>query len=841
MLRRNKAVDAPGVFHVHADDTGSAATSWTDTDVEPGTFYVYRVKARNAAGLSPESSYFNARTPAAPQPPAQPTGLTGTVVHDRVELTWDDPGDDSITGYQILRRNKAVDDPGVFRAHVDDTGSAATSWADTDVEPGTFYVYRAKARNAAGLSECSSFFNADTPAYPSPEKPTPEQGRQRRSADVPDAPLLMGTAVSPDGDVILSWRQDPPDASITGYRILRGASEDALAEIVPDTGSAKTTYTDTGPPAGQTLRYAVQARSAAGLSEPSNTLSVTTPAAESEGEDDEDLETAESSHDTLVSNLDETDGTNADETPTAGRLGDTDSSLCVTFTTGASVGFILTHLEMDLQATSAAVDLAPSVELGDCSRRGAVLYRFELPSGTAFTSGFQRYTFTTEHQGLLQPNTTYQLRVGSREGAATIRDTASDDQDSDFGWTIGDEYLLDVQNLETFTLIKNTLTEVPKFRLRGREVTADDENLYGEPASLDFPGSSRDYAQTRGVVSLGQPSLGELSGNDVGCRDLRSREDRQDCYGTAGDLWRLDVPANRYYRVEVVFGDSPGVDTGGMVSIRVLRPGDDGLSGLGNAVDHNREDGRSFVHVKTDWRRYYVNVDAKDVNPDNPRRRSDNHLSLEYEGPYTITVTDITGVVEVTDNVFHVRPTANFSTAKLLDSADLDKQVDYAQQFTTGDHPAGYRLDRVEVQFHLISDSTTGPPTIRIEQDDSNAPSSNTALCSGVTGPRGPIREHTRVRGGAVIRPSGTDGPLPGTHTFHFAGCITKANSKLHIVFSDLKRDSFQLETTGQDGQDDPTGEGWSIADGLNMRVGDSASWESDTRSLRIKLWAAPR
>ena len=106
-------------------------------------------------------------------PPETPTGLTGAVAHDQVALTWDDPGDDTITGYQVLRRNRAVDGPGVFHVHVDDTGSAATSYTDTTVAAETLYVYRVKARNAAGLSPRSSFFNANTPAARRPRQRRP--------------------------------------------------------------------------------------------------------------------------------------------------------------------------------------------------------------------------------------------------------------------------------------------------------------------------------------------------------------------------------------------------------------------------------------------------------------------------------------------------------------------------------------------------------------------------------------------------------------------------------------------------------------------------------------------
>ena len=103
--------------------------------------------------------------------PAKPTGLTGTITHASVSLTWDDPDDDSITGYQVLRRDRAVHETGEFAVLVDDTNSPATSYADTDVEAEGRYVYRVKARNAAGLSPQSSYFDANLPAAPAPSTP----------------------------------------------------------------------------------------------------------------------------------------------------------------------------------------------------------------------------------------------------------------------------------------------------------------------------------------------------------------------------------------------------------------------------------------------------------------------------------------------------------------------------------------------------------------------------------------------------------------------------------------------------------------------------------------------
>ena len=85
-------------------DTGTAATTYTDDTVAAGTTYTYRIRAINGAGTSERSRWFHIDTPAVPERPDKPTGLSATATHDAITLTWDDPGDDSITGYVILRR-----------------------------------------------------------------------------------------------------------------------------------------------------------------------------------------------------------------------------------------------------------------------------------------------------------------------------------------------------------------------------------------------------------------------------------------------------------------------------------------------------------------------------------------------------------------------------------------------------------------------------------------------------------------------------------------------------------------------------------------------------------------
>ena len=168
VLRRSPATQAKDEFTMVEDDTGSASASYTDTTVEPETRYFYRVKARNVHGLSERSGYVEATTPEEPVPtPATPARPTVTAItHDSVTISWTDPGDSSITGYQVLRRNRDTDAAGDFTVIEDDTATSDTGYTDSSVRPETPYVYRVKARNVHGLSDWSGFVRADTPAAP---------------------------------------------------------------------------------------------------------------------------------------------------------------------------------------------------------------------------------------------------------------------------------------------------------------------------------------------------------------------------------------------------------------------------------------------------------------------------------------------------------------------------------------------------------------------------------------------------------------------------------------------------------------------------------------------------
>ena len=166
ILRRVRENDVGGKFSVLVPDTRTAATTYTDDTVAASTTYTYRIKAINEHGVSERSRWFHIDIPAAPERPDKPRGLSATATHDSVTLTWDDPGDDTITGYVILRRNRQTTVSGQFSELVADTGSAATTYSDDTVAAETNYTYRIKATNEHGVSERSRWFHIDTPAAP---------------------------------------------------------------------------------------------------------------------------------------------------------------------------------------------------------------------------------------------------------------------------------------------------------------------------------------------------------------------------------------------------------------------------------------------------------------------------------------------------------------------------------------------------------------------------------------------------------------------------------------------------------------------------------------------------
>ena len=170
-----------------ADITDATDSTYTLVDADEGE--TIKVEVSFTDDADNEETLASAATAevaagAPTDPPGKPRNLTGTANSDgTVTLRWDAPNDDSVSGYQILRRRPREREKTLL-VHVNDTGSIATEYTDNDVTPDVLHAYRVKAINAVGLSGQSNFVSV-TPAQPAgPAQNSPATGR----------PTIGGTA-----------------------------------------------------------------------------------------------------------------------------------------------------------------------------------------------------------------------------------------------------------------------------------------------------------------------------------------------------------------------------------------------------------------------------------------------------------------------------------------------------------------------------------------------------------------------------------------------------------------------------------------------------------------------
>ncbi len=135
--------------------------------------------------------------------PAAPTGLTATAGNAQVTLTWDDPDDDSITGYEYQRKKGAGSAAWSAWAPLDGSDGDTTTHTFTNLDNDVVHRYRLRAVNAGGSGAHAA------------AKATPVGAKK---------PQL--TATAGDGQVTLSWNPQPGrgiTAWVYEYRIGSGA------------------------------------------------------------------------------------------------------------------------------------------------------------------------------------------------------------------------------------------------------------------------------------------------------------------------------------------------------------------------------------------------------------------------------------------------------------------------------------------------------------------------------------------------------------------------------------------------------------------------------------------
>ena len=252
---------------IHRSNTGTTATTFTDTGLEPVTRYQYQVAAINRVG----------RGQWAPLPPAlpaaalthadfagAPTNLTARAVGtSRIDLSWNAPrytGGVSIIGYRI----EASDDGGatwnIIRRN---TGNPQTELSDLNLRPATTRHYRVAAINLAGVGPWSNTARATT------------------DATVPGVPRRLNAEAVGTSQITLSWQAPSDDggARITGYRIEVSADGGrSWEDLVANTRTTATVYPHTGLAPASTRHYRVSAVNRVGVGNASRVAGSTTDA-----------------------------------------------------------------------------------------------------------------------------------------------------------------------------------------------------------------------------------------------------------------------------------------------------------------------------------------------------------------------------------------------------------------------------------------------------------------------------------------------------------------------------------------------------------------------------------
>jgi hypothetical protein len=244
---------------------------YTDSAVQAGLTYQYRVIAKNSVGYGAEfpmvtvQSMSDVASITTPVQPAAPTGLAAQLQFGpMVNLTWSDNADNE-TAFVVERS----DNGGAFVAFPD-LAADTISYLDTSVQPGHTYRYQVYAKNLAGGSALSNLVTVIIPAAPA--APT-------------NLVLTVQGALPPTGPRIRVVFRDNqnggnPETGFLLYRSENGGPFNLLATLPPRAGVGNIpAYFDYAVTAGSTYAYYAVTVNASSASAPSNTASATLPPA----------------------------------------------------------------------------------------------------------------------------------------------------------------------------------------------------------------------------------------------------------------------------------------------------------------------------------------------------------------------------------------------------------------------------------------------------------------------------------------------------------------------------------------------------------------------------------
>jgi titin len=231
---------------------GAGVTSYSDTGLNIGTHYWYRVRAYNTGDDSGYSNTADAAT--FPTAPTGPTGLTISVQSSStLVLSWKDNSSNEDT-FQVERSTNGSFSSSQVIASVPGSIAATGTYTDsTGLNPNATYYYRVAAVNLGGTSGYSNPASALT---------------------LPSAPANLNATSQPNGSIRVTWAASVggADSYIVEYKNVVSSDFTEYGRVAGNV----TSIVDASPNPNSTFIYRVKALNRSGSSAYSNEDSATT-------------------------------------------------------------------------------------------------------------------------------------------------------------------------------------------------------------------------------------------------------------------------------------------------------------------------------------------------------------------------------------------------------------------------------------------------------------------------------------------------------------------------------------------------------------------------------------
>ena len=188
------------------------------TGLTSGTAYTFAVRAKNVGGNGAADTVTTATLPTAPNLSAASDET------DEVTLTWSDPGNNTITRYQVRSKVRDCDDctyTAWANIAVTDPDAPPTGYTVTGLTSSTAYRFAVRAKNVGGNGAAATVTAATLPAAPTNLWPMPGDGEVTLSWTNPGGDAITSHEVSTDGGTTFS---DIPNSAhgqtnATGYTV----------------------------------------------------------------------------------------------------------------------------------------------------------------------------------------------------------------------------------------------------------------------------------------------------------------------------------------------------------------------------------------------------------------------------------------------------------------------------------------------------------------------------------------------------------------------------------------------------------------------------------------------